>query len=93
MNHQQRIDYWAQSAAHDLEVAETLFQGGKHDWCLYIAHLVLEKILKALYVKHIAARYPDEKMKFYKMCTRAFTADQFNRIKEIYQWLLQKTTR
>lgn len=39
---------------------------------------------------NIAARYPDEKMKFYKMCTHAFTAEQFSRIKDIYQCLLNK---
>jgi HEPN domain-containing protein len=39
---------------------------------------------------HIAARYPDEKMKFYRMCTPEFTEEQFGRIKEIYQCLLEK---
>jgi HEPN domain-containing protein len=39
---------------------------------------------------HIAARYPDEKMKFYRMCTLEFTEEQFRRIKEIYQCLLEK---
>jgi hypothetical protein len=32
------------------DVAETLFQNEKYDWCLFIAHLVLEKTLKAFYV-------------------------------------------
>ena len=44
-----QIAYWIKSAKHDLDVAETLFQNGKYDWCLYIAHLVLEKTLKAFY--------------------------------------------
>lgn len=122
-----QIAYWINSANHDLDVAETLFQSGKYDWCLFIAHLVLEKILKAFYVKNtgklpprihdlvrmvnmaaiefdedtlefmdavntfnISIRYPDEKLKFYKMCTREFTEEHFHRIKEIYKWLLQK---
>ncbi|MCK4619111.1 MAG: HEPN domain-containing protein [Desulfobacterales bacterium] len=121
------IDYWLNSANHDLDVAETLFQNEKYDWCLFIAHLVLEKTLKAFYVKNtgklpprihdlvrmvdmakiefeedtlefmdavntfnISTRYPDEKLKFYKMCTREFTEENFNRIKEIYKCLLQK---
>ncbi|MBU1262965.1 HEPN domain-containing protein [bacterium] len=33
-----------------MDVAETLFQNKKYDWCLFIGHLVLEKILKAFYV-------------------------------------------
>lgn len=45
------IEYWLSSAAHDLDVAETLLRNGKHDWCLFIGHLVLEKVLKAFYVR------------------------------------------
>ena len=122
-----QIDYWINSANHDLDVSETLFKNGKYDWCLFIAHLVLEKILKAFYVKNIgkspprihdlvrmakmaeiefdedtlefmdavntfniSTRYPDEKLKFYKMCTHDFTEEHFQRIKEISKCLLQK---
>ena len=121
------IDYWLNSASHDLDAAETLFQNEKYDWCLFIAHLVLEKTLKAFYIKNtgklpprihdlvrmvdmakiefeedtlefmdavntfnISTQYPDEKLKFYKMCTREFTEENFYRIKEIYKCLLQK---
>ncbi|SDN88407.1 HEPN domain-containing protein [Desulfonauticus submarinus] len=51
MKKRQHINYWIKSAEHDLEVADTLFQNKKYDWCLFIAHLVLEKILKAYFVK------------------------------------------
>jgi len=121
-----QIVYWLNSAKHDLQVAETLFQNEKYDWCLFIAHLVLEKSLKACCVKYkdafpprthdlvrlinlagltldeetldfldtvnsfnISTRYPDEKFKFYKMCTREFTIENFSRIKEIHKWVLK----
>ncbi len=121
------IKYWLDSAEHDLDVAESLFANAKYDWCLFIAHLVLEKTLKALYVKcktdfpprthdlvrlskyvdldmdedtmefldsvntfNISIRYPDDKLRFYRMCTRGFAAENFARIKEIREWLLQK---
>jgi HEPN domain-containing protein len=45
------VMYWLDSSEHDLDVAESLFQNAKYDWCLFLAHLVLEKILKAWYVK------------------------------------------
>jgi len=51
MNTQQHIDYWLTSASHDLDAAETLFQNQKYDWCLFIGHLVVEKTLKAFYVR------------------------------------------
>ena len=121
------IKYWIDSADHDLDVAESLFANAKYDWCLFIAHLVLEKTMKALYVKYkndfpprthdllrlgemiglglddetmefldsvntfnISTRYPDEKLRFYNLCTREFAAENFIRIKEIRKWLLQK---
>ncbi len=124
---QNHVTYWLDSAEHDLDVAESLFQNAKYDWCLFLAHLVLEKILKACYVKcknefpprthdlvrladmagieaaeetlefldmvntfNISTRYPDEKFKFYKLCTRDFTAKQFARIKEVREWLLTR---
>jgi len=51
MKKEEHITYWLKSAEHDLEVADTLFQSKKYDWCLFIAHLVLEKVLKAYFVK------------------------------------------
>lgn len=51
MDKKQRIEYWLNSAAHDFDTAETLFQNKKYDWCLFIGHLVIEKVLKAFYVR------------------------------------------
>gem|GEM_PF-5624888 len=38
----------------------------------------------------ISTRYPDEKLKCYKLCTRDFAAVNFARIKEVSKWLLQR---
>ena len=46
-----QIDYWRESAAHDMEAAQTLFKNQKYDWCLFVGHLVIEKVLKAIYVR------------------------------------------
>ncbi len=46
MMHEDEIKYWLKIAAHDLDVAAALFAARKYDWCLFIAHLVLEKTLK-----------------------------------------------
>ncbi|GER94363.1 HEPN domain-containing protein [hot springs metagenome] len=32
-------------------MAETLFKSEKYDWCLFIGHLVIEKVLKAFCVR------------------------------------------
>ena len=50
MTKSEHIKYWIDSAEHDLDTAESLFESGKYDWCLFLGHLVLEKALKAVYV-------------------------------------------
>lgn len=39
---------------------------------------------------NIRARYPDKKLKFYKICTKEYTEDYFKRIKKLYKFLCQK---
>jgi len=36
---------------------------------------------------NMEARYPDDKLGFYKTCTADFTKENLNIIKEIYKWL------
>ncbi|MCD4720418.1 MAG: HEPN domain-containing protein [Desulfobacula sp.] len=50
------------------------------------------KFLDAVNTFNISTRYPDEKLKFYKLCTAEFTEKYFRQIKEIYKCLLQKIT-
>ena len=38
---------------------------------------------------NLEARYPDEKLSFYKRCTREFTESNLEKIKEMREWLLQ----
>lgn len=58
MNIEQHIKFWLDSADHDLGAAESLFNSGKFDWCLFLGHLVLEKALKAVYVRDNANEMP-----------------------------------
>ncbi|MCF6187875.1 MAG: HEPN domain-containing protein [Desulfobulbaceae bacterium] len=51
MKLEEHIQYWLDSADHDWDTAASLFSTGRYDWCLFIGHLVLEKILKAHFVK------------------------------------------
>jgi len=129
MTKEEHIAYWLKTAEHDFETAQHLFETGKYDWCLFISHLVIEKVLKAFWVRdttdrvphhhrlleiaqatrlslseeqkqfldsitpfNIQGRYPDYKLDFYKLCTKEFTTEKFERIKEFYQWLLSQIT-
>jgi len=52
------INYWLNSSAEDYEVMNNLFEKGHYVWALFVGHLVLEKLLKAHYVKHISSDVP-----------------------------------
>lgn len=51
-NKSEAISYWLKSAAHDMESSLAIFSSGKYDWSLFVAHLALEKALKAIWIKN-----------------------------------------
>lgn len=51
MTIEEHIDHWLKSADDDLDSAIANYNSKRYNWCLFIGHLVLEKALKALYVK------------------------------------------
>jgi len=79
MKIEEHIKYWAESADHDLDSAESLFVAGKYDWSLFIGHLVLEKILKALYVQDNQNQLPPKTHNLVKLAENTnivLSADQ-----------------
>lgn len=50
MTKDEHINYWRKSSEHDLESATSMFDSRRYDWCLFVGHLALEKILKAIFV-------------------------------------------
>ena len=59
-----------EGAEHDLDTAESLFAAGKFDWCLFLGHLVLEKVLKAIYVKDNENRFPPKTHNLVKLVVK-----------------------
>ena len=66
----EHIKYWLNSADHDLDTAESLFSAGKYAWCLFLGHLVLEKGLKAFYVKDNENRMPPKTHNLVKLAEK-----------------------
>ncbi len=52
------IQYWINSSNQDYPVMESLFSNGHYAWSLFVGHLVLEKLLKALYVRNVDLNPP-----------------------------------
>ena len=55
---EQHINYWKESAEEDWETASVLFNGKRYGFCLFSMHLVIEKILKAVWVKESITNTP-----------------------------------
>lgn len=48
---EKHIEYRLTELEKDLPVAESMLTNGHYNWSLFVGHLVLEKLLKAIYVK------------------------------------------
>lgn len=45
------IKYWIESSTNDYDAMKNLYKSKNYNWCLFIGHLVIEKLLKGLYIK------------------------------------------
>lgn len=50
MSKKEKIDYWIKSAGNDWKVAKHLFEKRDYPYALFLGHLTIEKILKAVCV-------------------------------------------
>lgn len=51
MTRDELVNYWKKTAEQDIRVAEDNFKLGHYNYALFFCHLLLERILKALYAK------------------------------------------
>ncbi len=58
MRKEEIIDYWVSSSNKDLKAMRSLLKNGHHIWALFLGHLILEKLLKAIYVKKVNTNIP-----------------------------------
>ena len=53
MTKKELIEYWVSSSDKDFKTMENLVKSTDYLWALFIGHLVVEKLLKAYYVKTV----------------------------------------
>ncbi len=58
MTKDDHINYWVKTAENDWDTVNYLFKGKKYVYCLFFAHLTLEKLIKAHWVKDNEDNYP-----------------------------------
>ena len=45
------VQYWIESADSDCETMQAMFDAKKYNWALFVGHLMIEKLLKAYFVR------------------------------------------
>ncbi len=58
MTKKEHIEYWKNTSEKDWEVSEELYRSGKYVYCLFFAHLTIEKLCKANWVKDNPEDHP-----------------------------------
>jgi HEPN domain-containing protein len=58
MDKKEIIAYWVSSSDIDFKALGSLFKNRHYVWSLFLGHLVLEKLLKAVYVKNVDGAIP-----------------------------------
>jgi HEPN domain-containing protein len=58
MTKNEHISFWLSQSEDDWAAVDTLFQGKNYLQSLFFAHLVIEKICKALWIKHNQENVP-----------------------------------
>lgn len=52
------VSHWIESSDKDYKTMNNLFRSKDYAWCLFIGHLVVEKLLKALFMKQHSKHAP-----------------------------------
>lgn len=45
------MEYWTTASDKDYNSMKSIYEAKQYTWCLFIGHLVIEKLLKAIYAK------------------------------------------
>jgi len=58
MTKEEVIQFWLESSDKDSQTMDHLYLSGDYMWSLFIGHLVIEKLLKAYYIRTKDESYP-----------------------------------
>lgn len=58
MDREELITYWTETAEQDYKTMMHLYESKDYHWSLFIGHLVIEKLIKAVYIKNVNNNVP-----------------------------------
>lgn len=78
MDRIEQIKYWVETSNQDYSTMIHLFESKDYHWSLFVGHLVIEKLLKALYVKNTDSRIPKihDLLRLAERCNLKLTDEQ-----------------
>jgi len=91
MTRDEHVAYWLAESDKDLTVMESLFVNGHYTWALFVGHLALEKVLKALYAKQVDVQVSrvHHLLKIARDCGLSLTSDQEDFLLEVTTYNLK----
>ena len=90
MGRNQIIKNWLLKAKVDVETAKDLFDSGHYDWCLFIWHLAIEKVLKTKIVSlNKQILYIHDLRRLAKETNLVFNNEQLSQLNEITSFNLE----
>ncbi len=58
MDREAKVAHWVHSSDRDFVAMQHLYESGDYAWSLFVGHLVIEKLIKAYFVKHVSEEPP-----------------------------------
>ncbi len=58
MTREEIVKFWIEGSDKDFKTMKHMFDSKDYHWSLYIGHLVIEKLLKAYYIKKVDIKHP-----------------------------------
>jgi len=58
MTKEELTSYWIEGSDRDFKSMQNMFKNKEYHWSLYVGHLVIEKLLKAYYIKNVDTKHP-----------------------------------
>ena len=58
MTKEELVNFWIEGSDRDFKTMEHMFESKDYHWSLYVGHLVIEKLLKAYYIKNVEIKHP-----------------------------------
>ncbi len=65
INIKKQINYWITASENDIDTAELLINNNKYLNGLFFCHLVIEKAIKAHFVKKLLEKYPPNRTTYF----------------------------